>query len=76
MPLRLLVREDFSARVSGEMHEFSKHERITEPRVIGQVLASHPDFVIREEVPTVELDEPDATVPPKVPQRAPKPHQS
>jgi hypothetical protein len=58
------------------MQDFSKHDRITEPKVIGQILASHPDFVLREEVPSVELDEPEATVPPKVPNRAPKPHQS
>lgn len=77
MALRLLAKDDFTLTLAnGEQVPVAKNERITDPKRINLALTTHPDFILREEVPTVALDEPAATIPPKVPQRAPQPEKS
>lgn len=77
MSLRLLAKDDFTLTLAnGEQVAVAKNERITDPKLINRAQTTHPDFILREEVPSVELEEPVATVPGKVPARAPKPEKS
>jgi hypothetical protein len=77
MSLRLLAKDDFTLTLAnGDQVAVAKNERITDAKLINRALTTHPDFILREEVPSVELDEPVSTIPPKVPQRAPKPEKS
>lgn len=53
MPVeRLMVKEPFG--------DYAFGHRITDPDEMKRVLASHPDFVLRERVPAPGEDEPAA----------------
>ena len=74
MSLRLLAKDDFTLTLKdGEQVSIAKNERITDRKLMNLAQETHPDFVLREETPSVDLEDPEATIPGRVPNRAPHP---